>query len=82
MQKALEWQIHSKSCTPTAGSTSRDMRVCWYCLSNIYGSQLMDHLSDIFVSVQFTDIRSCTVTAVHLSPNTYHAISLALQCTD
>jgi hypothetical protein len=82
MQKTLEWQIHSTSCTPTTGSASRYKIVCWYRLSNIYGSQLLDHISGNFVSVQFTNINSCTVTAIHPSPNTYPEISPALHSTD
>ena len=49
MQKTLEWQIHSNSCAPTAGIASRDNIVCWYFFSNIFGSQLFDHLSDIIL---------------------------------
>jgi len=36
--------------------------------------------------LNFSIVNSCTVTAVHPSPNTYHVIlpqrSLALHCTD
>ena len=46
-----------------------------YCLSNVSGYQLFDHLSDIISqNVQFTNINSCTVTAVQPPPNTYHII--------
>jgi hypothetical protein len=41
----------------TAGIGSRDKMVCRYCLSNISGSQLFGHLSNIISQkVQFADI--------------------------
>ena len=49
MQKTREWQIHSRSCTPAAGCASREKMVYWHCSSNIFGSQLFDHWSDILL---------------------------------
>ena len=43
MQKTQQWQIHSRSCTPTAGCASRDKMVYGYYSSNIFGFQLFDH---------------------------------------
>ena len=58
-----KWQIQSRPCTPAAGCADTAKMVYWCCSSNISGSQLFDHRSDIicFSSVQFTDINSCTV---------------------
>ena len=43
MQKTKQWQIHSRSCTPTTGCASTEKMVYWYCSSNTFGFQLFDH---------------------------------------
>jgi hypothetical protein len=49
MQKNTGVAVHSRSCTPNAGYASRDQTVYWCCSSNIFGSQLVDHFSDIIL---------------------------------
>ena len=95
MQKTLKGHWHSRSCTLTihSASTLPNLRACSKLWSDsVFGTVyeiylVFNHLSDNFSqSVKFTDINSCTVTAVHPSSNTYHVvfpeISLALYCRD
>jgi hypothetical protein len=62
--------------------------MAYWCCSLIYLvlNDLVIEVTLFCYSVQFTDINSCTVSAVHAPPNTYHVIfpeiSLALHCTD